>query len=70
MVNKSPLLSEVNDMDCAPKVGQHFKKGRRAVEIRWPEPLFQAILSEATSRSWSFSRMVRHLCEASIEGIE
>ncbi len=70
MSNKPPHPTEINDMDLGPKVGNHFKKGRRCVEIRWPEPLFKAILAEATTRGWSFSRMVRHLCEASIEGIE
>lgn len=57
-------------MDIGPKAGTRMKKGRRAVEIRWPEPLFQAIYNEASSRGWSFSHMVRFLCEASIDGIE
>lgn len=32
--------------------------------------LHKHILKEAKSRKWTFSHMVRHLCEASIEGIE
>ncbi len=70
MSNKPANPSEINDRMDRPRVGNHFNKGRRTVEIRWPEPLFKAILAEATLRGWSFSRMVRHLCEASIEGIE
>lgn len=43
---------------------------RRHVSIEFATPLFEQILAEAKSRGWSFARMVRHLCEASIDGIE
>ena len=32
--------------------------------------LHEQIRLEAVKRRWTFSHMVRHLCEASIEGIE
>lgn len=50
--------------------GNRTKKGRPAVEIRFYPTLFEKIRAEAIKRSWSFSRMVNHLCEASIDGIE
>lgn len=50
--------------------GQRIKGGRRAVVVAFPEPLLDQIRAEAIKRGWSVSRMVRHLCEASIEGIE
>lgn len=43
---------------------------RRVTTIIWGDELFDQIYAEAKKRGWSFSRMVRHLCEASIEGIE
>lgn len=43
---------------------------RREVKIVFSIGLFDKILTEAKSREWSFGRMVRHLCEASIDGIE
>ncbi len=54
-----------------PQVTTRRRGGRIVVSnIRFPDPLYFAILAEATKREWSFSHMVRHLCEASIEGIE
>ncbi len=37
--------------------------------IYFNDELHEAIRREARSRGWTFSHMVRHLCEASIEGI-
>lgn len=34
------------------------------------QDLFADIQAEAISRGWPVGRMIRHLCEASIEGIE
>ncbi len=44
--------------------------GRRIVKVRLPDSLYEQILSEAIKRQWPVARMIRHLCEASIEGIE
>lgn len=43
---------------------------RVRTSIRWTKSLHTQIKAEAKHRGWSFGRMVRHLCEASIEGIE
>lgn len=69
------MVADPNSMkweveNFTPRVGHRIKKGKRAVEIRFPESLFQQILAEATQREWSFSHMVRFLCEASVNGIE
>ena len=50
----------------------HQAKGRNGIKVNtyFNEELFQQILAEAKSRQWTFSHMVRFLCEASIEGIE
>lgn len=71
MVNRPLDYAMINEISVAnPRVGTRIKKGRRTVEIRWPEPLFLAVKAEADKREWSFGHMVRHLCEASIDGIE
>ena len=49
--------------------GQH-RNGRPFVGVRFPQPLFEKILKEATNREWSMAHMIRYLCEASIDGIE
>ncbi len=46
------------------------RKSRARINLRLPVPLYNQILTEAAKREWSVSRMIRHLCEASIEGIE
>lgn len=50
--------------------GHHREDNRICIKIRFNEELFELVQTEALKREWSFSRMVRHLCEASIEGIE
>lgn len=46
-------------------------KGNRVVlTIYLDQPLLLQIKAEADRRGWAISRMIRHLCEASIEGIE
>jgi len=42
----------------------------KRMPITFTEELFNQIELEARQRGWTFSHMVRHLCEASIEGIE
>lgn len=44
--------------------------GKPSANIRFPQYLFDKIRAEAERHGWSFNRMVIHLCEASIEGIE
>jgi hypothetical protein len=60
----------IKDYNWSIKAVGRIKRGRRSIEIRFSEPLYAAILAEAKLREWSFSHMVRHLCEASINGIE
>lgn len=47
-----------------------LKKGKPSVWVRFTPTLFEQIRTEALRRHWSFGRMVNHLCEASIDGIE
>ncbi len=49
--------------------GQH-RHNRRHVKVSFTKELFDQISAEALRREWGFSHMVRHLCEASIDGIE
>ena len=44
--------------------------GKRAVKVTFGQALWDQISAEAKARGWPFARMVRFLCEASIEGIE
>lgn len=48
----------------------HSNRDRRVHSVWFNEELSKQIAEEARRRSWSFSHMVRFLCEASIEGIE
>lgn len=43
--------------------------GMISTSVSFNEELFLDIMAEAKSRKWPFSRLVRHLCEASIDGI-
>ncbi len=72
MVNKPIHPSEINDYTkpfFLIAKGSARDTGRRDTKIAFPEALFNQIRDEAIKRGWSFARMVRHLCEASIEGI-
>jgi len=63
---------EDQDLDSKHKLqakGQR-RHDRRQVKVSFTEELFQQIMAEANRHEWGFSHMVRHLCEASIEGIE
>ena len=44
--------------------------GRLYTKIRFTDDLYFKIKEEAKQHNWPFARMVRHLCEASIDGIE
>lgn len=44
--------------------------GHRRIQVTFGPELFESIRKEAATRDWPMSRMIRHLCEASIEGIE
>lgn len=46
------------------------RHGHVRIQTTYTPELFGQILNEANRRGWTFSAMVRHLCEASIEGIE
>lgn len=43
---------------------------QKRINVRFPEELWKQMRLEALSRGWGMQRMIRHLCEASIEGIE
>lgn len=71
MVNRpaDPFSISEQCRNCKPANG-YRRKGRKAAEVLFDSMLHEQIRQEAISRGWSFSRMVRHLCDASIEGIE
>lgn len=46
------------------------RNGRPYIGVRFPEALMNQIIEEAKRRQWSVAHTIRHLCEASIEGIE
>lgn len=48
----------------------HVRGKLRQTSVVFNQELFDQIKAEALSRGWTFGHMVRHLCEASIEGIE
>lgn len=60
----------IHPMRWETKARGRRRNNRPAVEIRFTQGLFDQIKAEAIAREWSFNRMVNHLCEASIEGIE
>jgi hypothetical protein len=50
---------------------KEFKYASRSrMNIYAPKPLHNRLIAKAKRKGWSLSRMVVHLCEASIEGIE
>lgn len=59
---------EYNRYKPLQKPSVRWGKYRRA--IVFPTTLHDQIEAEAIKRGWSFGRMVRFLCDASIEGIE
>lgn len=68
MVNKAAHPVEINHVA---RYDRLYEGPTRTTScIRWPRELHDQIEAEAKLRGWSFSAMVRHLCEASIEGIE
>ncbi len=72
MVNRPAHSGEINEFD-RPWLAQ--AKGRRRgnrflIYVGFSEGLFNQIRTEAARREWTMAHMVRHLCEASIEGIE
>lgn len=70
-MNKPYVPTGVADMNWpSPPASGILRKGRYRYEILFGEALAKQIHDEATLRKWSFARMVRHLCEASISGIE
>ena len=69
MVNRRMDPEFIQDQRHAPK--DHRKRyGRYLLNVRFPEPLYRKIVAEAKLRGWTAPAMVRHLCEASIDGIE
>lgn len=68
MVGRLAHPTEVNDVARYPRLYKSDIRYTRC--IRWSKSLHDQIDAEAIRRGWSFSRMVRHLCEASIDGIE
>lgn len=68
MVGRLAHPAEINDVARYPRL--YKSEIRNTTCIRWPRSLYDQIESEAKLRGWSFSHMVRHLCEASVNGIE
>lgn len=64
------MAEDIRD-HCAAKPGAGYiaRDGAVEIKVRFSVELFQQIHNEATVRGWPIARMVRHLCEASIEGI-
>lgn len=48
----------------------YARRGKREVKCIFGEELYVQIRAEAVKRRWPMARTIRHLCEASIEGIE
>ncbi len=69
MVNKLIEEQTIDDRHKMQATGQ-VRHLRRHVKVSFTQELFDQIAAEALRREWGFSHMVRHLCEASIEGIE
>ena len=53
-----------------PRYKGQRRNGRPYIGVRFPETLMSQIILEAKRRQWSVAHTIRHLCEASIEGIE
>lgn len=74
MTNKPPDPEAINDYEMrhSKQANGYLRKNsrRRNIEVGFPKPLLDQIVAEAVKRGWSVCRMIRHLCEASIEGIE
>ncbi len=69
MVNTRIENQELDSKHKMQATGQR-RHNRRHVKVSFTEELYNKIAKEASRREWGFSHMVRHLCEASIEGIE
>lgn len=80
---KSTQSTSIGDMPYAPqgpttihdytraKPSRGYNRyGKKLVKVSFGTELFEQIRKEAAERGWGVARMVRHLCEASIEGIE
>lgn len=71
MVNSRKHEDDINLLHTSTTALGSVRNGtRRSVRITFPDSLFAQIRREAVRREWSFSHMVRYLCDASIEGIE
>lgn len=71
MVNKPREPDGINELAFVPCAAKGtIREGRLRFEIAFSPKLADKIRTEATLRGWSFGRMVRHLCEAAIDGIE
>jgi hypothetical protein len=47
----------------------HTQTGGIVCSVYFNTELFNQLRAEAISRGWPMSRLIRHLCEASIDGI-
>lgn len=64
------VREERNETTKVPKVRNGRCKTGANQSVWFNHELYDQVRAEAISRGWTFGRMVRHLCEASIEGIE
>lgn len=71
MVNRPMNPDEVKDFGV-PWVPKRIAKrgGRKHIDVKVPDYLYEKILAESRLRQWTMAHMVRFLIEASIDGIE
>ncbi len=62
--------SGIHDFQSQRPARGYVRRGKREVKCCFGEELYSQIRTEAIRRRWPMARMIRHLCEASIEGIE
>jgi len=70
-----PSIDDANNLaeynpNLRPLAKGQYRNGKLAAWTTFPPALFNQIRDEAMKRGWSFNRMVVHLCDSSIDGIE
>jgi hypothetical protein len=63
-------LEGVNDHERKIPARGYNRHGKKEVKVTLGVELFDALRIEAKGRGWGIARMIRHLCESSIDGIE
>lgn len=63
-------LTGIGDYTTKRPARGYNRHGKKEVKVTLGTELFEQIRAEAYSRGWGVARMIRHLCEASVDGIE